>query len=189
MFTYLMKFDDEESKSKFELLYLNYRASMFNIANAVLRDKGLAEDAVHQAFIKVLRNLHKIDDVFSNKTRSLIVIIVRNTAIDLYRARKKQKTVFLEDFIHEPIHENGTPLDFVIAEESYERMISNISKMPEKYSEVLVLRYFCEYSNGEIAEILNISNGNVRSRLHRARKMLVEIMEEVDFDEQSGIKG
>jgi RNA polymerase sigma-70 factor (ECF subfamily) len=87
------------------------------------------------------------------------------------------------------MHESGTPLDFVIAEESYERMISNISKMPEKYSEVLVLRYFCEYSNGEIAEILNISNGNVRSRLHRARKMLVEIMEEVDFDEQSGIKG
>ena len=38
MFTYLMKFDDEESKSKFELLYLNYRASMFNIAKAILRD-------------------------------------------------------------------------------------------------------------------------------------------------------
>lgn len=182
MLIYLAMCGSDADSSKFELLYQNYKASMFKIANAILKDAYLAEDAVHQSFIKIIKNLHKIDDVFSNKTRALIVIIVRNTSIDIYRRRKRNYAFSLEEMANEPIDDNMTPPEFVISEESFELMKTNISKMPQKYSDVIVLRYFYGYSNAEIAQLLNISNENVRHRLHRAKKMLLEIMKEGEIE-------
>lgn len=176
MLTYLMIIDSDKDKDKFEQIYINYKGSMFKIANAILNDVGLAEDAVHQSFIKIMNNLHKIDDIFCNKTRAFIVIIVRNTATDMYRKRKKHNIIYLENMEKEPIDENISPLGFVIAEESFELMKNNISKIPQIYSDVIVLRYINGFTNSEIAKILNISNGNVRVRLHRAKKMLLEII-------------
>jgi len=178
MLIYLAMCGDDADSSKFELLYRNYKASMFKIANAILKDSYLAEDAVHLSFIKLIKNLHKIDDVFSNKTRALIVIIVRNTSIDIYRRRKKNYAVSLEELASEPIDDNMSPPEFVISEESSELMKENISRIPQKYSDVIVLKYFYGYSNAEIAQMLNISNENVRYRLHRAKKMLLKIMKE-----------
>lgn len=176
MLTYLMLIDSDKDKDKFEQIYINYKGSMFKVANAILNDVGLAEDAVHQSFIKIMNNLHKIDDIFCNKTRAFIVIIVRNTAIDMYRKRKKHNIIYLENIEKEPIDENISPPGFVIAEESFELMKNNISKIPQIYSDVIVLRYINGFTNSEIAKTLNISNGNVRVRLHRARKMLLEII-------------
>lgn len=181
MLIYLTMCGSNADSSKFELLYKNYKASMFKIANAILNDMGLAEDAVQQSFMKIIKNLHKIDDVFSNKTRALIVIIVKNTSIDIYRRRKKNYAVSLEELAIEPIDTNMAPPEFVISEESAELMKSNISKLPQKYSDVIILRYFYDYSNAEIAQMLNISNENVRYRLHKAKKMLLEIMKEEEY--------
>lgn len=176
MLTYLMIIDSDKDKDKFEQIYINYKGSMFKIANAILNDVGLAEDAVHQSFIKIMNNLHNIDDIFCNKTRAFIVIIVRNTAIDMYRKRKKHNIIYLENIEKESIDENISPPGFVITEESFELMKNNISKIPQIYSDVIVLRYINGFTNSEIAKILNISNGNVRVRLHRAKKMLLEII-------------
>lgn len=182
MLAYLLLIDNETERDKFEQLYIRYKGSMFKIANDILKDVGLSEDIVHQSFIKIMNNLHKIDDVFSNKTRAFIVIIVRNTAIDMYRKRKGHNTLYLENLKKEPIDGNMSPPEFVIAEESFELMKDNISKMPQIYSDVIVLRYINGFSNSEIAEILNISNGNVRLRLHKARKMLLKIFEKEGLD-------
>lgn len=73
-----------------ERLYREYRAPMFRIALAILRDEGLAEDAVQQSFLKIFQNFEKIDRTDCNKTRSFIVILVKNTAIDLYRRRGRR---------------------------------------------------------------------------------------------------
>lgn len=139
MLIYLTMCGSNADSSKFELLYKNYKASMFKIANAILKNVDLAEDAVQQSFMKIIKNLHKIDDVFSNKTRALIVIIVKNTSIDIYRRRKKNYAVSLEELATEPIDTNMAPPEFVISEESAELMKSNISKLPQKYSDGRIL--------------------------------------------------
>ena len=82
----------QEDKNKFELLYEKYRKLMFYIANNILNDEYLAEDAVHQTFIKI-KNLDKIDDVSCHKTKSFIVIMVRNTAINMYNRRKRTSVI------------------------------------------------------------------------------------------------
>ena len=75
-------------ENKFEQLYLAYRQVMFYAANSILKDPAMAEDAVHQAFIRILNHMGKIGEVHCPQTRSFVVIIVRNVAINLYNSRK-----------------------------------------------------------------------------------------------------
>ena len=83
---YLSMLDGDDEKSKFESLYLTYRKLMFHVANGILNDEGLAEDAVHQAFLKILENFDKVGEISCHKTRSYVVIcfITRIHAIQKY---------------------------------------------------------------------------------------------------------
>ncbi len=82
MFTfYLSMLDTEEQKDKFEDLYLTYRKLMFYIANKILKDDFLAEDAVHQTFIKIIEIIDKLEDVHGYKTKSYIVTMIKNQSI------------------------------------------------------------------------------------------------------------
>lgn len=162
---YLAMLDSEEEKSKFESLYLTYRKLMFHVANGILNDEGLAEDAVHQAFLKILENFDKVGEISCHKTRSYVVIIVRNAAINMYNSRKRHFAV--------PIEEAA----FCAAEEKLERTddLDGLAKA------VLKLKYVQEFSNAEIAGMLGISEAAVRKRLKRARRMLEEILGREDF--------
>lgn len=95
LFFYLTLIDDEEEKSKFEKLYYEYRHLMKHIAFDILKDEKLAEDAVHNAFIKISRHLNKIDEISCHKTRSFIVIVIESVSKDMYRRRKKMPRYFL----------------------------------------------------------------------------------------------
>ena len=61
-------------KSKFEELYYQYRKLMHWRAKQILNDDMLAEDAVHEAFIKIIRHMNKISEVKCNKTKCFVVI-------------------------------------------------------------------------------------------------------------------
>ena len=82
---YMSLIDSDESKDKFESLYLKYRKHMKHIAMKILDDEHLAEDAVHNAFVKIISNLEKFNKINCQETRNLIVIIIRSVSIDMYR--------------------------------------------------------------------------------------------------------
>ncbi|MGB9680546.1 MAG: RNA polymerase sigma factor [Thermoanaerobacteraceae bacterium] len=65
---YLAMLDGEEDKNKFELLYVTYRKLMFYVANRILNDERLAEDAVHQTFLKILENFDKVGEISCHKS-------------------------------------------------------------------------------------------------------------------------
>lgn len=62
---------------------------MFCAANKILNNELEAEDAVHQAFVKIAENIDKVPNDLSAKTKSFVVTIVENTAIDRYRKLQK----------------------------------------------------------------------------------------------------
>ena len=167
---YLAVIDVEQDENKFEILYTTYRKLMFYIANQILRDEYLAEDATHQAFLKIIDNLDKIEDVHCHKTKSYIVTIVRNNAIDLYNRRKRDTTVSLEQMefcIYDETCSRSEDLDY---------LTKAVLKLPVIYKEVLTLKYVQELSNAEIAQTLGISEATVRKRLERARHKLEETL-------------
>lgn len=68
MIIYLQTIDDSSDKVKFERLYLHYQAFMYRIAYHILKNKQDAEDAVHNAFLSIAKNIEKIEDPISRRT-------------------------------------------------------------------------------------------------------------------------
>ena len=80
---YLTLIDTEEDKLRFTDLYERYRHLMFYVAQDILKDEHLAEDAVQEAFLRIAKNFHKVGEINCPRTRNFSVIIVRNTAITI----------------------------------------------------------------------------------------------------------
>lgn len=168
----------DDLSRRMEELYRQYRSPMFRVALAVLRDEGLAEDAVQQTFLKIFQNFSKIDWEDCNKTRSFIVILIRNTAIDLYRQRKREKVISFEE-LERPLPDWEISVD--------ERVISSLEgaqaarlleELDEKHRNLLILRYYHGYRNKEIAQLLGMTQAQVALGLHRGRERLRKMLEE-----------
>lgn len=96
---YLNLLDDEDEKTKFESLYYEYRSLMKYIAFGILKDDGLSEDAVHNAFLKLTGHLDKIEKIYSDRTKSFIVKVIENVSKDMYRKRKRESEIYLDESV------------------------------------------------------------------------------------------
>ena len=131
-----------------------------------------SEDTVHDAFLKIIEIIDDITDVECPQTKSLIVTITENKAIDLYRKRQKRKTTpFEEEYLGVP---DRSDLESI---EDREFLAKAIASLPGKYREVLFLKYSHGYSIDEIALILSMSKENVKKTIQRARKKLEQSLE------------
>jgi RNA polymerase sigma-70 factor (ECF subfamily) len=84
---FLSMIDTEEDRDKFIMIYNKYKSLLFYVANNILADPSLSEDVVHQAFIKIIENLDKIENINCHKTKSYIVTIVKHCAINIYKSK------------------------------------------------------------------------------------------------------
>lgn len=168
---YLGLIDTEEDKRKFEHIYLSHRQTMFWIANRILKNYHSAEDAVHQAFLRIIDCLNKIDEKNYNKTRAFLIAITENIAIDIYRKQKREDVIFLdgmEAYISDSIF---------LEDEGVYNLFLAIESLPLNYSSVLRLKFSQGYNDSEIAEILGITEENVRQRISRAKKKLKQLLQ------------
>lgn len=95
---YMAFIDDEDDREKFEIIYNEYRKRMVSTAYSILRNHEDAEDAVHDTFIKIARNMNSIGDPKSNEALSYILKATKNTAINLSKKNTtRNKHIHLED--------------------------------------------------------------------------------------------
>jgi len=168
---YLGLIETPEEKDKFEQLYNQYKKLMFYVAKQILNDDFLAEDAVHNAFIRIINHLDKIDENNCHKTKSFMVIVVENVSKDLYNKRKKEQGIPFEDVENEIIYKSDVA-DDVIQQISIDDVINKIESLPNIYKEVLLLKFNHELSDKEIAKVLEISQATARKRVERARQKI-----------------
>ena len=168
---------DENTKLEFGQIYeKNYR-TMYYVALKILKNKEEAEDAVHGAFVKLAEKYDTYRHLTSQEMTSLCVIIVKNKCLDMLRVSKSGLQSDLEKVDYALHGEKDQPLENVIQEEGEKELLEAMKILPEKLRLVLELRYFHEYSNGEIAKILDISKKNVEIRLYRAKKKMKEVLQ------------
>lgn len=96
---YLSLIDNEDDRDKFEFIYLIYRKRMVSEAYNILRNEYDAEDAVHDTFIKLARNMKAIDEPDSDKTLSYVLKAVKNTAINILNKNIKRNEFEDHDFV------------------------------------------------------------------------------------------
>ncbi len=168
---YLSLLDTEEEKSKFTQLYLKYGRLMKYIARRKLRDDYLAEDALHNAFIKLTRYLHTIEEVECHKTRRFVVIVVDSVVTDMLRKDKHYPDNSYEELEPTIGYEKDMLENLAVQE-----LTSLIEGLPEKYRAVLELHAYYGLSDKQIADVLGITYAAARKRLERARALLSQEM-------------
>ncbi|MCI8650468.1 MAG: sigma-70 family RNA polymerase sigma factor [Anaerotruncus sp.] len=151
---------------------------MFRVANSILHDESLAEDAVQQAFCRILNHLENILSVECPQTRRFVVIIVRNLAINLYHSRHKQPDVLLDELENWAADLSQSPGTAVEEQDAYQRLVALIEQMPHGYRDVLMLRYDQGYSTAQVASMLGLREENVKKRLQRARRKLEQLLKQ-----------
>ena len=140
------------------------------VALGILKDDYIAEDAVHNAFIKLTRHLNGIEEIESHKTKSFMVIIIRSVSLNMLEKEKKSAPV---DNIETISFLNDKTFEKIEALELCEM----IKSLPDIHRDILELKVYYDMSDKEISDILNISNSAVRKRLQRARNALLNLMQ------------
>ncbi len=176
MFTlnfYLALIEDEPLQQTFEQLYYQYRGLMYTRANEIVQNSETAEDVVHEAFIKIAKNMHMIQNVLPERRKALIMRILENAAIDVYRKNKKEYDavipVDLEQAMDELSEEGNDVMNIACA----------MLKMPLSYQQIFYLKYAHGYSNKEIAQLLGMTVSNIEKQLSRGKKKLNAYLKEV----------
>lgn len=155
-----------------EQLYNRQKKIMYYTALKILHDPHLAEDAVHESFIKIMKHPPRFKYLSDPQTTSFCVIVCRNTALNML---KKESRIKIVDHAELDNYECVSSVeDTVIENISAENITQLVLSLPEHYKDVLYLYYNAEYKVKEIADILNISVEVVKKRLQRARAELLK---------------
>jgi RNA polymerase sigma-70 factor (ECF subfamily) len=152
----------------FEQLLNSYETKVFRMALTFLKDPARAEDVTQDIFLKLWRALPDYDARASPGT--WLYTIARNTCLSASRADSYRKSVPL-DAIGEP----AAAVQAVFADMELERCLERLSEIQRT---VITLFYLQGRRVDEVARMLGIPEGTVKSHLHRARLALGEIMKE-----------
>ena len=137
-------------------LYEEYKDKMFFYAYNILKDSNLAEDAVNNAFIGLIRNVEKIMSL---------------KRYDILRKNQKQDSEFLTNHIDDGMFQNAAS-DNPVYTADFEYIHDAMRRLPEQYQRIILLRFFCDYDYKTIAKELNISQNYVGVLLTRAKNAL-----------------
>lgn len=177
MFVLLMAIEDAQTRTKLEKIYLKYQQDMYVTAYAILKDHYAAEDIVQDAIINLSKNLSKISDIECKKTRSYLVIIVRNLAYNLYNKQKKIK--ILEDERALNIADDDMLIEEkLLKHEQHFEFSTHLKALNPAYADILTLRFYHELSVSEIAEALGVTTNNVSVKINRAIKAFKKVLTE-----------
>ena len=163
-----------EQVDYFSCLYQRYGPRLLQYIRRISSySEEEAEDLLQDAFIKIWKNLNAYQP--SLKLSSWLYRIVHNQVISSWRKQHGQQTSFalndrdqFPDTLTEDLQYDDS------GEEQMERLQQAIGDLPDKYKEVVLLKYFEDMNYEEISDILKIPEGTVATRLNRARQMMAK---------------
>ena len=149
-----------------ENLIKQHQKHLFAAAFSVCQNASDADDVVQDTFLKY--HLSKKEFSSPEHIKAWLLRVAINKAKDLNRRTWRWNAVSLDEVAQSLTTEPG--------EDTW--LLTEVMKLPEKYRIVLHLFYYEDYSVAEIAKILKVSEGSVKTRLSRARSMLKNSLEE-----------
>jgi RNA polymerase sigma-70 factor (ECF subfamily) len=159
-------------KEAFHTLVEQYRSVLFGTAYLMTRDRGLAEDAVQRALMKMWGNIHSL-----RRRSSLKAWLVRIVVNEVNQQRRKKRVPMMP--LEEAPEMAGDPDEaesVVVRHEEQQSLRQALEMLPQEQREAVVLRYFSELTVPEIAAVMGQREGTIKSRLSRALDRLGEIL-------------
>lgn len=154
-----------------EILMEKYKDHLFAVAFNICKNAADADDVVQDTFIQY----HITDKQFENEQhiRAWLIRVAINKAKNINMSFWRLSKIPLEDYMETLTFE--TP--------EAENLFEEVMKLPEKYRIVIHLFYYEDYSIREIAQIINVTESNVKVRLTRGRRLLKQVLKEEWNDE------
>lgn len=155
-----------------EMLVERYHQNLFAVAFNVCKNREDAEEVVQDAFIQY--HLKRLDFQSEEHIRAWLIRVTINKAKNAARTFWRRHRTSLE--------ETMAALNF--NDQESEQLFEAVMALPQKYRIVVHLFYYEDYSVHEMAELLSLSESNVKTRLSRARAMLRDTLKEVWSDDE-----
>jgi RNA polymerase sigma-70 factor (ECF subfamily) len=161
-------------------LVSEYGATLYRVAFSVLRNATDAEDAVQEAFLRVLRHRDQLGEIRDH--RVWLIRIVWNVVLDRKRRAKTRPETDDVAEMARILPAKGMAADErAAAAQHHAKILAFVEQLPAKEREVLMLSAFEELSSVEIASVLRITESSVRSRIFRARNLMAEMMKDSPY--------
>lgn len=159
-------------------LVLRYERDVFNLTYRMLSNRGEAEDAAQETFLRAYANLDRYDPARSFKT--WLLSIASNHCIDRIRRRRLTWLSLEEPLPPHPALTSDTPgpEEATLDAERSAAVQALLDELSGDYRVAVVLRYWYDYSYAEIAEMLGTTESAIKSRLFRARQALAQQLED-----------
>lgn len=153
-----------------EQLYIKYSKDMMKYALSLLRNYHDAEDAVSECYLRLMRSQRRVCGIPEERRKAYIAAVLRNVCRDTLSRRCS--TLYTEEIGEHsiPAQTDSTELNTDIT-----RAVNKISK---KNSEVIRLKFFCDYKIRDISSMLGLSESNVKIIIHRGKEQLVRLLGE-----------
>ena len=171
---YLAALETDEQAAKFEYIYNQYFNFMWKTAFSIAHDSNYAEDAVHETFLQIIKEIDLLRLENEKELKSYLFLITRERTIDFLRKWDRRKgnqsdtnCITLEETTDSPEH-------LVFTRIQLEKVLDALSDLPEDYKRPLLLQVK-GYSISEIAQIMQCNSSTVKSRIHRARKKILNL--------------
>ena len=177
---YLNMIDECGDRDLFERLYEDYRSKMYYAAMGVLHNQQDAEDALHNAFLSIAKNIDKVSSLEQDESAAYLFRAAKNAALNLYAKKKKRDEYEISVENYAPF-ENISDDELIRKSEDLqtEEIANCLESLPEHYRVVLDLHFRHGYSVKQTANALGINTSTVKQRLVRGKKILLEKLGEV----------
>lgn len=163
--------DSRQKKDILENLIDEFSHKIYQIAFYYVKDSYLAEDLTQETFCRVYEKLETFQKKSSYYT--WISRIAVNLCKDYLKSSSYKKTILAGSSLQDTLQDNSQKWVDTIEDQE---MFSIVMELPTKYRVVLSLYYIDGYTSKEISQMINISESNVRTRLHRGRKQLEKLL-------------
>ena len=196
MLEFIQSIADENRRNMINEMCTLYYNRMLTYAKTILKSTHDAEDAVQDAFLKIVENQDLIiKDVRSSSTASLVFIICRNSSLNLYNKIRHRNKVFTSlddpDVMEglEPYTEQDDSLTELIKSEDSKFIARVIGMLEQKYHDVLMLSAIYNMPYAKIGNIVDASESVVRNRIHRGKIKLRKLLDEEKKKEEGKVNG
>lgn len=171
--------DNELDESKFLWIYDKYVKHLYYEIFEILKEHHKTEDALQETFLRVAKNIDKIDVTDSLKLKKFLTIIARNVSFTMLSKERERMEVELVEEYDDSILFADTTLDKIAMDE----LVEIIESLKKEERDVLMLYYVYEYSLKEISELCGDSYEAVKKRVQRAVKKLAAMIKKEDYYE------
>ena len=181
MFLFLL--ETEQDREKFRKIYEENYLKMYHVVFGLLKQKEDAENAVHEAFVALAENYEKYSHFSDREMIKLCVTIAKNKAIDILRQKKHYSETDLEELILSDERTGVNPDAALKRDDEGRKLFRALKEISDVLRETLLLKYYYDFSNREIAKIQGVSIKVVEMRLYRGKQKLKVILNEEENEE------